>query len=115
MSDTDWTVRQIDGVLLIGPVGPLDGITASRARARFVSAIDDVAVVVVDLTEVDFVDSAGLGLLVGGARSVRERGGVLALAVPRAGVRSMLADAGFGRIAVMAPTAEEAMTALASW
>ena len=60
--------------------GELDGFTAPKLRERLVELIDqgqDHIVVVLD--RVGFMDSTGLGTLVGGLKRVKERNGILAL------------------------------------
>ena len=52
---------------------------------------------VLDLSLVEFMDSAGLGLLMGRLRRMREMGGVLALARPNERVLKILRLAGMER------------------
>ena len=59
--------------------GDLDLATAPELRECLVKIIDEGARIVVDLDAVDFLDSAGLGILVGGLRRARTRGGDLEL------------------------------------
>ena len=64
--------------------GELDAYFAPGVRERLHELIetDGVEVVVVDLRRVSFLDSTILGLLVGGLRRMRERGGELKLVYP---------------------------------
>jgi anti-sigma B factor antagonist len=100
-------VNQTDELTLIRAAGWLDAFAATQFRQTMAS-IPDGGAVVVDLTEVGFIDSVGLGVLVALVRRVRERGSVAGVAAPRRAVRRLLRDAGFGRIAVLAESAEEA-------
>lgn len=66
-------------------VGELDAYVAPEVRERLHAAIDtdpEPEVLIVDLTNVTFLDSTILGLLVGSLRRLRERGGELRLAYP---------------------------------
>jgi anti-sigma B factor antagonist len=67
--------RQSDGFHVIELDGDIDLNSARELRAHFVERITDPATrVVVDLTGVDFIDSSGLGALVGGWQIVRGHG-----------------------------------------
>lgn len=65
-------------VLEVG--GEVDVYTAPRLRERLIELIDAGARrVVVDLGRVDFLDSTGLGVLVGALKRLRSAGGSFAL------------------------------------
>lgn len=65
-------------VLVVG--GEVDVYTAPRLRERLVELIEQGARrVVVDLSRVEFLDSTGLGVLVGALKRLRAVGGVLGL------------------------------------
>ncbi|MFA5844944.1 MAG: STAS domain-containing protein [Coriobacteriia bacterium] len=60
--------------------GEVDVYTAPTLKDRLVSVVDDGCVdIVVDLEKVAFIDSSGLGVLVGGLRRAREKDGSLRL------------------------------------
>lgn len=52
----------------------------------------------VDLTAVTFIDSVGVGLLLGGARRIRDSGGELTLVVVEGRVRDTLVAFGLDRV-----------------
>src|SRR4051794_41985690 len=65
--------------------GEVDVETAPRLRSALLSTADQPALmVVVDLRDVTFLDSTGLGVLVAGLKRARENGGGLHLGRPRA-------------------------------
>jgi len=92
-------------------VGELDGANASRLRDVMTSqpAPDRL---VIDLSGVSFVDSAGLGALIGGIRRTREASGEVAISVSGSGVTRVLQTAGFDRIVPVEATVEAAAAAL---
>jgi anti-sigma B factor antagonist len=60
------------GVTLIAVTGEVDVYTAPTLRERLTGAVNDGAFrLIVDLTGVDFLDSTGLGVLVGSLKRVR--------------------------------------------
>jgi len=61
--------------------GRLDALAASRLRGEVSDLLDEgVSRIVVDLTDVTFVDSAGLAALAGGMKHARAAGGDLRIA-----------------------------------
>ncbi len=66
-----------------------------------------------DIREVPFVDSAGLGALVGGIRRLREAGTSVALCCNTPSVRRLLAVTGFDRMVPIIGTLAEAEEAIA--
>jgi anti-sigma B factor antagonist len=72
--------RTEGGRTILRVSGELDLYTAPRLREAVVGATDDGATdVVVDLDDVSFIDSSGLGVLVACLKRVRERGGSFAV------------------------------------
>jgi anti-sigma B factor antagonist len=60
--------------------GEIDVYTAPRLKERLLELVaDGTRQIIVDLEAVEFLDSTGLGVLVGGLRRVRAQGGHLSL------------------------------------
>jgi anti-sigma B factor antagonist len=58
--------------------GEVDVYTAPRLREAVVSAIDDGSTrLVIDVDKVEFLDSTGVGVMVGALKKVRSAGGTL--------------------------------------
>jgi anti-sigma B factor antagonist len=93
------------------PVGELDAFTVSQFRQSLAELASSPSLLI-DLSGVPFVDSAGLGALIGGIRRVRELGGDVAVACPRPTLTRLLRTTGFDRIVTVTATVEEAMAAL---
>lgn len=89
--DLDVDVRAESGVFIVKAQGEIDVWTADilRQSLRDVQS-DGKPRVIVDLTDVPFVDSTGIGVLVGALKRSREAGGSLALVVTSDGVRKVL-------------------------
>jgi anti-sigma B factor antagonist len=91
------------------PVGDLDVYTVGSLRDALGRMIEDeTPSVVVDLDGVPFMDSSGLGALMGGVRRLREAGGDLAIACTREQHLKLFTITGFGEGVSIAPTVEEA-------
>lgn len=97
------------GYQVIRPSGDLDVYTVGSLRDAIGSLIEgDAAKVVVDLDGVPFMDSSGLGALMGGVRRLREAGGDLAISCTREQHLKLFSITGFGEGVSIAPTVEEA-------
>ena len=97
----DWQVLK--------PTGDLDVYTVGSLRDAIGQMIDQgTPKVVVDLDGVPFMDSSGLGALMGGVRRLRESGGDLAIACTREQHLKLFTITGFGEGVSIAPTVEEA-------
>lgn len=71
-------VRLSEGITLVEVTGELDVFTAPSLRERFVDVLNgDDRWLVADLNGLDFLDSTGLGVLVGGLKRARAHGGEL--------------------------------------
>lgn len=83
-SDGDRTVLAL--------AGEIDLYTAPRLQTELTAALagTDPARLVIDMSAVEFCDSTGMNVLLAAHRLACERGGELALAAPRAGVRKIL-------------------------
>src|SRR5438309_6144396 len=72
-----------DRVTVVVPRGPLDVSSAHALRQRMKELVESgVLQVVVDLDAVTFLDSSGLGAIIGGLKRFRQGGGDLRIAHP---------------------------------
>ena len=94
------------------PVGELDAFTVGQFRESL-SELGGASRLLIDLSGVPFLDSAGLGALIGGVRRAREAGGDVAVYGARPAVARLLHTTGFDRVASVAETEELAAKALA--
>src|SRR5213082_3358248 len=73
----DITLRNEGGVVIAAVTGEIDISTVAQLRERLYELADNGGTLIVDLNQVTFIDSAGLGALVGTARRVAAHGGSL--------------------------------------
>ena len=93
------------------PVGELDAFTVSQFR-QTLAELASSPHLLIDLSGVPFVDSAGLGALIGGIRRTRELGGDVVLACPRPSMARLLRTTGLDHIVTIAASMAEAHEAL---
>ena len=99
-----------DTHVVLAPEGKFNLVAAPPLKAR----IDDLVAagktrLVVDLHAVDFIDSSGLGALIGGLKSARQQGGDLRIAAAGDQVRAVLKLTNLDRILAPYATVEEAL------
>jgi len=105
------TSETTDGFVICRPVGELDAFTVSQFRQSLADLASSERLVI-DMSGIPFVDSAGLGALIGGIRRTRELGGDVAVACDRPTLVRLLRTTGFDRIVSVTETVQEAMAAL---
>ena len=102
-------VSEKDAYKVLRPEGDLDVYTVGSLRDALGSIVEQESPkVVVDLDSVPFMDSSGLGALMGGVRRLREAGGDLAISCTREQHLKLFTITGFGEGVSIAPTVEEA-------
>ena len=82
--ELDISTEFAEGTCVIGLDGEVDVYTAPRLKESLVEQIESGCVnVIVDLEGVGFIDSSGLGVLVGALRRAKEKGGAVRLVCTR--------------------------------
>ena len=108
------SVQQND-VTIASVVGDLDAVTSAEATAYLGAEIDaGHAKLVVDMTGVTYLSSAGLRVILGATRQARSGGGDLRLAGAEGDIRRVLDMAGFSTLINTFPTAAEALAGFGS-
>jgi anti-sigma B factor antagonist len=102
------TERQKE-LCVVSVSGEVDVYTSPRLKSALVDAVDDdCRVLVVDMDKVGFIDSSGLGVLVGALRRVREAGGDLRVVCVRENVVKIFRITGLDRVFPMFASVDEA-------
>jgi len=97
--DLDVVVSSVDSGHEVRLLGELDMATAPQLREALVRlASDGAKLVTVDLTDLDFIDSTGLSVLIGGLKRLRQQGGDLALRSPNASTSKVLEITGLTEV-----------------
>lgn len=104
-------VEQSEPYALCRPIGELDAYTVGEFREAL-GGLASSPRLLIDLSEVPFMDSAGLGALIGGIRRAREAGGDVAVACSRPTLTRLLHTTGFDRIVSVTETVEDAAASL---
>lgn len=104
--------RNDDGTQVdLCPSGELDAYSVAQFREAFAELAEEPRVVV-NLSGVQFMDSAGLGALIGGIRRIRESDGRVVIFSDREAITKLLHTTGFDRIVPVKDDYKDAVTAL---
>lgn len=107
--DFTTTTSVVDDTTVVRPEGNLNMASAAELRTAVEQAIlEGPSRVVVDLQGVPFIDSSGLGALIGCLKTARDHGGDLRIASPGAQVAMVLKLSNVDRVLLSSPSVEAA-------
>lgn len=93
--------------------GEVDVYTAPRLKSRLIDLVDQGKYnIVVNLEGVDFMDSSGLGVLVGGLKRVRSHEGTISLVCTQENILKIFRITGLVKVFPIFESAEEALESL---
>jgi anti-sigma B factor antagonist len=102
--------KDSDQITVITITGSVDAYNAGQLSDYITSKIDLGEIhIVVDLSQVDFISSAGLRAILGGLKESRRQSGDLFLAAAQGGVENTLRISGFTTILNLYTTVDEAV------
>lgn len=110
--DLTLATRDLDGRVVIEVAGEIDVYTAPKLRDRLSDLVAEGAhELIIDMEGVEFLDSTGLGVLVGGLKKVRSHNGSLALVCTQERLLKIFQITGLSKVFAIHDSVE---TALAS-
>lgn len=108
-------VRQENGITTIAVSGSVDALTAADLSNVINGQITAGNVrLVLDLTTLEFMSSAGLRTLLGAVKESRSNGGDLRIASSNPGIDKVLRMSGFNTIAKVFTTSSDAISSFAA-
>jgi anti-sigma B factor antagonist len=108
------TVRSEHGAVIAAVTGEIDISTVAQLRERLFELADNGGTLIVDLNRVTFIDSAGLGALVGTARRAAAHGGSLHAVCAQPQPRKLLWMTGVDRRIPLAATVDDVLMSQAA-
>jgi anti-sigma B factor antagonist len=110
------TTGPIGDCAVLQVTGEVDVSTAPMLREQIRDLAAKGAVhLIADLGRVDFLDSTGLGALVGGLKRLREAGGSLALVISEPRILRIFQVTGLTKVLAVQRSVEDAITADPHW
>jgi anti-sigma B factor antagonist len=109
-------VGPIDDCAVLRVSGEVDAYTAPMLREQIRELTAKGAVhLIADLSQVDFLDSTGLGALIGGLKRLREAGGSLTLVIVAPRILRLFQITGLTKVLAIQPSVAAAITADPHW
>lgn len=108
--DLTLETREVDGRTVISVGGEIDVYTAPKLRDTVTELVGAGAYdLVIDLAAVEFLDSTGLGVLVGGLKKVRANDGSLSLVCDQERLLKIFRITGLAKVFDIHPDQETAL------
>lgn len=110
--DLSLTTRTEGALTVVEVGGEIDVYTAPKLREQIVSLVEDGRYhIVVDMEKVEFLDSTGLGVLVGGLKRVRAHDGSLHLVCTQERILKIFRITGLTKVFPIHPSVADALAA----
>lgn len=108
--DLTLATRDVNGQVVVDVTGEIDVYTAPKLRDKITELVaNGVYDLVIDMEGVEFLDSTGLGVLVGGLKKVRVHDGSLSLVCTQDRLLKIFQITGLSKVFAIHDTAESAL------
>lgn len=108
MVDIKIDLKETDAIPVLAVQGEVDVYTAPKLKSRILSLIDNQQYsMIIDLNGVDFMDSSGLGVLVGGLKRVGPHDGSIILVLNRPNILKIFKITGLDKVFKIYGSVEE--------
>lgn len=99
MADLKIDTRMMDGNAVLDLAGEVDSYNSPKLREKMVSLIDEGhSNLVINMTGVDYIDSTGLGTLVGGLKRASEKNGAIKIICPNEQIYKVFSITGLVKV-----------------
>ena len=106
------STRTSNDIHIVAIGGNLDSTTSPEAQKKLDAVVAGAKKVVLDFSELDYISSAGLRVLLGAAKQLRASGGTLRMFGLNQSVREVFEISGFSAILAVYPSEAEALGAM---
>ena len=106
------STRTNDDIHIVGIAGSLDSGTSPEAQKSLDSVVATAKKVALDFSQLDYISSAGLRVLLGAAKQLRAKGGTLGMFGLNHSVREVFDISGFSTILPVYQSEADALSAM---
>lgn len=109
--DLTLAAQEVEGTTVVAVGGEIDVYTAPKLRDKITELVGNGSYdLVIDLEGVEFLDSTGLGVLVGGLKKVRAHDGSLRLVCPQDRLLKIFRITGLAKVFDIHASSAEALS-----
>lgn len=105
------THKNINGTLVVMPEGRIDSVTAEAFQAGLLPFLEEVTSIAIDGSRLAYVSSAGLRVFLMAAKTMKTKGGTLAICALPPTVEEVFIVSGFSKIIPIHPSLDAVTTA----
>ena len=106
------STRTNNDIHIVAIAGSMDSTTSPEAQKAIDGVLAGAKKVVLDFSELDYISSAGLRVLLGAAKQLKASGGTLRIFGLNQSVREVFEISGFATILSVFPSESEALAAM---
>lgn len=106
------STRTSNDIHIVAVTGSLDSTTSPEAQKSLDAVVAGAKKVLLDFSQLDYISSAGLRVLLGAAKQLRASGGKLGMFGLNQSVREVFEISGFASILSIYPSEAEALGAI---
>jgi len=106
--------KEVQGITVVEMKGDIDGSTVPEAQAHVLGLLQPGGTIILDMTGVGYMSSAGLRMLLSTYRTVTGNGGRVILVGLSEEIQDTMSATGFLNFFVLQDTLAEAVTALST-
>ncbi len=106
------STRTSNDIHIVAIAGSLDSTTSPEAQKAIDAVLAGARKVALDFSQLDYISSAGLRVLLGAAKKLRASGGTLGIFGLNQSVREVFEISGFSTILAVYPSEAEALGAM---
>ncbi len=110
--DLSLETRQVDGHTIVAVGGEIDVYTAPKLRDKITELVNaGNHSLIIDMEKVEFLDSTGLGVLVGGLKKIRAQDGTMSLVCSQDRLLKIFRITGLAKVFTIHSTEASALSA----
>ncbi|MCS7165282.1 MAG: STAS domain-containing protein [Candidatus Calescibacterium sp.] len=102
-------MQTIDDISIIEIEGEVDTYTSSKIKQDILKVVDQTQKIVISMEKVKFIDSTGLGILIGVLKKVKEKEGEMIIVSPNSYINQIFEITGLFKVFKIVETIQQAV------